>query len=177
MRDSKPQIVNRQISKSANQQIANRKSRLVLLAGALLVLGAVAWGIGWAAHSLFDRWAAPPTTIVEPTVLPPATPTNIFPTVPVEPSLAPPAARPTSTLPPTSTPVPTSTASPTPQIRIYEVPYGQGLAKIAGIVCPALVTYQAREDFARQIQQWNPDKVQNIDHVPAGVELVIPPCP
>lgn len=48
--------------------MANRKSRLILLLGGLALLGAVAWGVGWGARALFDRWAALlPTATAEPT--------------------------------------------------------------------------------------------------------------
>jgi len=157
-------------------QIANCKSRLVLLAGALLVLGMVAWGVGWAAHSLFDRWATRPTERLEPTALPAVTPTPGL-AIPITPSSPSPAEKPASTLLPTSTPRPTLTSSPVPRVRTYVAQPNQGLAKIAGIVCPDLVSYPDRLNFARQIQQSNPDKIQNIDDVPVGVELVIPPCP
>jgi len=84
---------------------------ILLVAGTVLVLGAMAWGIGWAAHSLFDRWAAPmlTATIVSTAALPPVTdnPTGL----PASPPTMIPTQSPTSTFVP-SVPV-TSTAAPT----------------------------------------------------------------
>jgi len=92
-------------------QIANRKSWRALLTVAFLVLGAAAWGIGWVAHSLVDRWAAPmlTATMVSTAALPPVTdnPTGL----PASPPTTIPTQRPTSTFVP-SVPV-TSTAAPT----------------------------------------------------------------
>jgi hypothetical protein len=158
--------------------VANRKSRLILLLGVLVLLGAVAWGVGWGARVFFDRWAAPPpTATAEPTALPMATPADLSPTILAIASPSPLAQQPARTLVSTVTPIPTPVSSPTPQFRTYVTRDGEGLAAIARIVCPNLVTYQDREDFAFQIQHYNPGKIQNIDVVREGIELVIPPCP
>jgi hypothetical protein len=78
----------------------------------------------------------------------------------------------------TSTPLATDAFAPQPTLRTYVVqPVDGGLAAIAGKVCPGLVEYAERLAFAKEIQRLNPDKIQDIDVVPTGIELVIPPCP
>ena len=74
-----------------------------------LVLGGVAWGIGWTAHGLFDRLNAATMETVEPTAVPPTAETR-----PTASPAAPPSATPTQ--PPESRPAPapaTSTPAPT----------------------------------------------------------------
>lgn len=148
-----------------------RLSRLLILIGILAFLGVAAWGVGWGLHSLMDRGAAQSPQATAPTTLVATAMPTVLPAI-ASPS---PVAQPTSTRAPTSTPRPPLT--PTLPPRTYVVQPGQGLARIAGIVCPNLNTYQERLEFAYLIQQHNPGKVLNIDRVSAGVELVIPPCP
>ena len=109
--------------------------------------------------------------------VPMATPADISPTILAIASPSPLAQQPARTLVSTVTPIPTPVPSPTPQFTTYVTRDGEGLAAVAGIVCPKLVIYQERLDFAFQIQQYNPGKIRNIDVVRKGIELVIPPCP
>jgi len=51
--------------------LANPQAQILGFGGALLLLGALAWGIGWAAHGLFERLVAPPDETVGPTSPPP----------------------------------------------------------------------------------------------------------
>jgi hypothetical protein len=144
---------------------------ILIIVAVIIVLGAAAWSVGWAARRLVGPNAAPTPTAMEiATATEQSAPTAI------------PATAAPSTPSPVAddTPRPTSTAKPTPlrpTLRTYTVKQGQGLAEIAGIVCPDLTSYADREKFAYQIQARNPHKVQNIHNVRPGVELVIPPCP
>ena len=89
-------------------QIPSLKSQIVLWVGGLLLLGALAWGIGWTAHGLFDRFA-PPVETVEPTAVPPTVANG-----PTTPPTLPPSATPTQPPESTTAPVPaTSTVVPT----------------------------------------------------------------
>ncbi|MEA3340816.1 MAG: hypothetical protein U9R15_12695, partial [Chloroflexota bacterium] len=67
--------------------LANPKAQILGLGGALLLLGALAWGIGWAAHGLFERASEPPAETGAATS--PAT------QMPAAPPPSPPAATPT----------------------------------------------------------------------------------
>ena len=79
--------------------LSGPKAQVLVLGGALILLGATAWGIGWTAHSLFGRLAAPPEKTPEPT--PPApTMENIPTTSPTPPPES-------ATVPATSTALPT----------------------------------------------------------------------
>jgi hypothetical protein len=150
-------------------QILNSNLQFVLLVAGFLLLGAVAWGVGWTAHAVIDRGPASSPTI-GPTA--PATATSnpvLSDGVTPLPSSTP--------QPPTSTPAPTVVPSPTAGYRTYVVQPGQGLAQVAGIVCPGLDSWQEREAFARRIRQWNLDKIEDVSNVSAGVELALPPCP
>jgi hypothetical protein len=145
---------------------------ILIIVAVIIVLGAAAWSVGWAARRLVGPNAAPTPTAMEiATATEQSAPTAI------------PATAAPSTPSPVAddTPQATSTAMPppplTPPLRTYIVKPGQGLAEIAGIVCPDLTSYADREKFAYQIQARNPNKVQNIHNVRPGVELVIPPCP
>jgi Tfp pilus assembly protein FimV len=140
---------------------------------ALVLLGALAWSVGWVAHSLVSPSRPSPTATATPPALPTSSPT-VAPMPTVEPTQTPPESV-TSTAAPTSTPAPSAT--PTEQYRTYFVQQDQTLAQIAGIVCPNLFSYQKREAFAYQIQQWNPNKIRSIHDIQPGAELVIPPCP
>ena len=88
-------------------------SQVIMFVVGLVVLGALAWGLGWMAHSLFDRGAAPPpTATVEPTT--PLTAAH-SPTPTPPPASPPPATlmQPPdgATSPATSTPAPTEERS------------------------------------------------------------------
>ncbi len=95
-------------------QIPSPQVQIVLWVGGLLLLGALAWGIGWTAHGLFDRLNAVTVETPEPTAVPPTAASS--PTVPpTSPSSA------TPTQPPESTTAPapaTSTAAPTAEHNV-----------------------------------------------------------
>lgn len=90
-------------------QIPKPKVQIVLWVGGLFLLGAIAWGIGWTAHGLFDRPDAVPAATTEPTVPPPTaanSPTATPAPLPPATSTQPPDSR-TTPAPATSTVVPT----------------------------------------------------------------------
>lgn len=111
-----------------------RYFHVVVAVAAMILLGAMAWGIGRGARSLLERQAAPlPTQKASPTSPPKAkaTPTH------------PPASRvptaflstpPTSTLRPTSTPAPTVTPTATPAWETVQA--GEGLYQVCRRHCP-----------------------------------------
>jgi len=109
-------------------QIPKPKAQIALLVGAFLLLAAVAWGIGWAAHGLLDRQTTPPATTAEPAVGAPTSPAL------AATSVQPPAPHPTSTLRPTSTPVPTLVVTPTAEIEIVQ--HEEGLYQVCRRHCP-----------------------------------------
>jgi hypothetical protein len=155
---------------------------ILLWIGGVILLGAVGWGIGWTAHRLLDAREPLPTETARPTVRPSPVPTATLPAPtdaptgvsPGEPTADQPADTPVLT----STPLATSEFAPAPTQRTYVVQAGDGgLAAIAGKVCPNLVEYAERLAFAEEIQKLNPDKIQDIDDISSGIELVIPPCP
>ena len=151
---------------------------ILLWIGGVILLGAVGWGIGWTAHRLLDAREPLPTETPRPTVRPSPVPTATAPAPtgvsPGEPTADQPADTPVLT----STPLVTSEFAPAPTQRIYVVQAGDGaLPKIAGKVCPDLVEYLDRVAFAEEIQKLNSDKIQSVDDISPGMELVIPPCP
>lgn len=79
--------------------LSDPKAQVLVLGGALILLGAMAWGIGWTAHGLFDRFA-PPDETPGPTPPPPTAENRppAFPTPPPE----------SATVPATSTVLPTA---------------------------------------------------------------------
>ena len=150
---------------------------ILLWIGGVILLGAVGWGIGWTAHRLLDAREPPPTETPRPTVQPSPVPTATVP-APTDVSPGEPTAdQPADTPALTSTPLATSEFAPTPTLRTYVVETGDGLAVIAGMVCPDLVEYADRLAFAEEIQKLNSDKIQSVDDISPGMELVIPPCP
>jgi hypothetical protein len=155
---------------------------ILLWIGGVILLGAVGWGIGWTAHRLLDSREPTPTETARPTIQPSPVPTATEPAPTDMPTAISPG-EPTADQPVdapdlTSTPLATSEFAPAPTQRTYIVQAGDGgLALIAGKVCPDLVEYAERVAFAEEIQSLNSDKIQDISVVPAGIELVIPPCP
>jgi len=147
-----------------------RPGHILILVVALVLLGALAWGVGWVAHSLVGRSVQSPTPVATATPTVPTTPVPVVTPTPL------PVAHPTSTPMPTSTPVPTIAPSPTPY-RIYVVQPREGLLAIARKMCPHLRTYQEQYSFAVQIMNANPGIIHNINQVPVGARIVIPPCP
>jgi hypothetical protein len=144
-------------------RLSHLKSPIVLV-GAIILLGAVAWGIGWAAHALFDRPAAPAPTVtmetmetvetMEPTALPVTTltPTAQAPTIPSP-------ATPAGT-PPTSTPAPSPTPSPAKpagEEKWEIVQPGEGLYMVCRRHCPARWPPDDAdlEEYAREVAWLN----------------------
>jgi len=141
---------------------------ILILVVALVLLGALAWGVGWVAHSLVARSAPTSAATMAPPALPAATPTSTAP--------LPTAAHPTSTPRPTSTPAPTITPSPTPAETTYTVtPRDGGLWDVARHAC-ALTDPGEIEVFVERIKERNglygPNPV-----IHPGDVLIIPPCP
>lgn len=151
---------------------------ILLWIGGVILLGVVGWGIGWTAHRVLDAREPTPTATARPTIQPSPVPTATAPAptgVPTGVSLG----EPTADQPVlTSTPLATDEFAPQPTLRTYVVQPGDGgLAAIAGKVCPDLVEYAERLAFAEEIQRLNSDKIQDMNDVSSGIELVIPPCP
>ncbi|MEA3308850.1 MAG: hypothetical protein U9Q70_04975 [Chloroflexota bacterium] len=106
-----------------------RPVHILVFVVALVLLGALAWGVGWAAHSLVggERAAtATPTAILTPSLTVATTPTAGPTQIPAK--LA------TSTPQPTSTPM--STLTPPPVEEWETVRQGEGLYQICRRHCP-----------------------------------------
>lgn len=155
-------------------QSSNPKAQVALLVGTLILLGAVAWGIGWVAHGLFDQRTAPSASTAEPTVeaptLPPLTATSVRSTVP----------HPTSTLRPTSTPAPTLAANPTAEIEIVQ--HGEGVYQVCRRHCPGRWPDDDvppnLEEYAREVARMN-DLRWGVagPRLHEGQVLLMPSCP
>jgi hypothetical protein len=164
-------------------RISDPKSRIVLLAGGIILLGLVAWGIGWGARALLDRPAAQPptptmTARVEPTPFPTATATATA-QVPITPSPIPP----TNTPPSTFTPVPAPTTAPTGPVdegaEAWEVVQpGDGLYMVCRRHCSTRWPPDDAdlEEYAREVAQLNGLLWPNPALSP-GQELRMPRCP
>lgn len=150
-------------------QIPNSKSQIALWAGGLLLLGAVAWGIGWMAHGLFGRTDAPAAERATATSYPAALPTALSP--------VPPAAAPTS-VPPTSTPAPALAPTPAPATEWEFVQPGEGLYQVCRRHCPGRwpPDDQDLEEYAQAVARLNnlswPDPPLD-----QGQKLQMPSCP
>lgn len=145
----------------------------------IVILGAMAWGIGWVAHSLLSQQATPPPMVaVEPTVI---LMTSTF-AAPTSTALAasPLPAGQTGTPRPTSTLRPTVTPSPTPAHAIVQP--GEGLYEICRRHCPNSWPdggiSPGLEEYARDVARinslrwgwWGP-------RLKAGQRLEMPHCP
>lgn len=151
-----------------------RPVHVLVFVVALVLLGALAWGVGWVAHSLVggDRAAVTATvTRAAPTDVPatsPPTPTDVS----------------SATVSPTSTPQPTSTPMPTltlPPVEEGEtVRQGEGLYQICRRHCPgrwpAYGIPPDLEGYARKAAQLNDLRWPN-PVVYKGQKLRMPPCP
>ncbi len=108
-----------QIAGRSRPQTVRIKVRMLLI-GVLIVLGTLAWGIGWMAHSLFDRQTSPPptrpaertegrpTATHSPTATPDLSPGVAFTSSPNGVAFTPGATDAPTLLPATSTPAPTA---------------------------------------------------------------------
>ena len=147
-------------------QIPNSKSPIVLLFGAVLLLGAVAWGVGWAARALRDRQAAPSPTETT------ATPTVLIPLP--SPTL--------TTASSSDIPAPTSTLMPTPtplSVERWEtVQQDEGLYMVCRRHCPGRWPPDDDDliEYAQEVARLNglswPDPPLD-----RGQRLRMPPCP
>ena len=106
-----------------------RAGHILVLVVALVLLGALAWGVGWVAHSLMVQPTPLPAATTTPTVLPTSAPT-VAPILTAEPTQASTESV-TSTPVPTSTPAPTITPSPTPAFILHTVRWGDTLYSLA----------------------------------------------
>ena len=158
-------------------QIGDRRIQILVVGGVLIVLGSLAWGMGWAARSLLTRQAMPlPTATVGTPAPPTATASPVAPT-PAGSLPSPPVVHSTSTPQPTSTPMPTSTPAHASQPKIVKP--GEGLYQVCRRHCPGrwsaddippdLIAY-AKEVARLNRLPWPPELL-------SGQELQMPPCP
>lgn len=147
---------------------------ILIIIAVIIVLGAAAWSVGWAARRLVGPSAAPTTTATE-------TPTE---------QSAPTATPTTSTASPaTSSPIaddtrPTSTAKPAPTAKSTEewetVRSGEGLYQVCRRHCPGKWPQNdvppGLEKYARKTAQLNNLSWPN-PPLSTGQKLRMPPCP
>ena len=105
-----------------NIQTARTGVRVAVLVGAFIALGALAWGIGWVAHGLFDRRASlpppvssestegRPTAMHSPTGSPDPSPSAVYTSSSDNVAFTPGATDAPTPVPATSTPAPTTGA-------------------------------------------------------------------
>jgi hypothetical protein len=153
------------------------KAQTLRLWGLLILLGAVAWVVGWGTRALFDNQNVTlPAGPGEPTIsLPEAiTPLTSVPTI--SPTLA--VGSPTNNSVPTSTPAPTLTPSPTEEWETVQA--GDGLYQVCRRHCldrwPNNDVPQDLEEYARQVAELNGLHWPNPDVYP-DQGLRMPPCP
>lgn len=152
--------------------MSGARSRGVLFVLMLVLVGALAWGVGWVAHGTLDRQAVPsPTATVRPT----ATATSGSP-----PTIAPspsPEVKPPGTLRPTSTPLPTLTPAPTLAWEVVQ--RGEGLYQVCRRHCPgrwpAYGVPSDLDNYAREVARLN--RLTWPPHLYPGQKLQMPPCP
>ena len=149
--------------------LANPKAQILVFGGALALLGALAWGIGWVAHGLFERASEPPAETAAAT-----SPTAQTPTAPPS---SPPAVTPTSASQPTSTPAPT--LAPTLPVEEWEsIQPGEGLLKVCRRHCPG--RWPSDEaglmEYAQEVARLNNLPWPN-PQLNQGQRLRMPPCP
>lgn len=171
----------------------SRPIRAFMLVLVLMLLGGLAWGAGWAAHSLLDLSTAElPKATAEPASLPmatssPATPpltATSFPATPL--TMAPPTIPPLSasgTPRSTSTPVPTLASTPTKAWTWETVRQRDTLYRICRRHCQGKWRSSAvppdLEEYAREVAELNgliwlrP----NGPRLYVGQELRMLPCP
>lgn len=163
---------------SRKLQIADRRIQILGLVSVLIVLGSLAWGIGWAARGLLNRQATPPpTATVLPTALPPTTVTPTTSAVPTARADFPssPTVRPTST----AVAVPaTATAIPIPENRIEIMVFkatDRGLYDVVRRACGLSRDYVlAPSDGIVQETRWlNGFTVEN-PRISAGKKIKVP---
>jgi hypothetical protein len=153
------------------------KSQIALLVGALIVLGAMAWGAGWGAHFLLDRQTTRPTT--EPTLAPAA-----LPSVAHSPTDTPsPSSTPAATQPQTSTPLPTAATSPTAEHNVKAlsvIASDRGLYDVVRRACglPKSHIFRQSEEIVQETWRLNGFVVENPD-IHLGQEIQVPTylCP
>jgi hypothetical protein len=166
-------------------KIPDPKSQILLLAGGVILLGIVAWGIGWGAHALLDHPAAQPSSTPMGTaaIQPAATsvPTARVLMTPSSSDLNNPPS-PTAPLPPTYTPAPSptlpSTPAPVEQEEWATVQAGEGLYMVCRRHCPARWPPDDAdlEEYARSVGALN-DLTWPDPALTPGDLLRMPPCP
>ncbi len=162
-----------------------RLRRVLILVVALVLLGALAWGVGWIAHSLVSRPTPPPlaatATATATPALAVATATEVPATsAPAPTPVSPAAVPPTSTPAPTSTPMPTLTPTPTEEWEIVQL--GEGLYQVCRRHCPGRWSGSGKpsslDKYAREVARmnglrwgwWGPKLHE-------GQALLMPACP
>ena len=155
-----------------------RAGHILMLVVALVFLGALAWGVGWVAHSLMVRPTTSPTPTAAPT-LAVATATGVPATlVPTPMTVSPVAMPPVSTQAPTSTPMPT--LAPTPTEEWETVQSGEGLYQVCRRHCPGRwLDYGVPPDlmdYAGEVAQLNGLPGSNPTVYP-DQKLRMSPCP
>jgi len=155
-----------------------RPIHVLVFVVALVLLGALAWSVGWVAHSLVGGGRAAATATVTATVTG-ATPTDVPATpAPTPTDVSPAAVTPTSTPQPTSTPMSTLTLPPVEEWET--VRQGEGLYQICRRHCPgrwpAYGIPPDLEGYARKVAQLNGLRWPNpVMH--KGQKLRMPLCP
>lgn len=115
---------------TSRRRISGPRARLLVLAAVLALSAVGAWGMGWLAHGVFDRWpgqlptAEVGSTVVRAEISPPTAPVSI----------AVPSSLPTSVPRPTSTPMPTPASAPAETWDT--VGRGEGLYQVCRRHCP-----------------------------------------
>jgi hypothetical protein len=165
-------------------QLPSSRSQVLLLIGGVVLLGLVAWGIGWGVHALLDRPAAqPPSTPMGTAAIQPAATSAPTAQVLTTPSPANYTSLPSPTAPPpTSTPTPSPTPppalAPVEQEEWETVQAGEGLYMVCRRHCPAHWPPDDAdlEAYARSVAELNglpwPDPALS-----PGELLRLPPCP
>ncbi len=156
--------------------MARRGLHIAMWIGGLALLGAMAWGVGWGAHALLDRWGALPAGMAETTASPMITATPVTP--PAVASLLP------TVKPPTSTPYPTSTLMPThtPVPRVI-VQAGEGLYAVCRRHCPGRWPGDSvppeLDRYAHEVARINGIRWprRGEPRLEVNQELTMPPCP
>lgn len=159
------------------RRISGPRARLLVFAVVVALLAVGAWGMGWLAHRLFDRWPGQlPTAEIGSTAVRAET---SLPTSPV--SVTVPSSLPTSAPRPTSTPMPAPASA---SAETWEtVGRGEGLYQVCRRHCPGRWSVDdAPGDlvrYAREVARLN-GLIWRYPHGPIvrfGQELRMPSCP
>ena len=154
--------------------MANTKIQIILCTGGLILLGVIAWSIGWAAHSLLDRPDPLPTERTEAT---PSIPTHGPTHGPTLSPTSPPAA--TLTQPPAATVAPaTSTPAPTEERRVemmIVMASDRGAYDVVRRACGLPRNYVLRSDDEIVQETWQSNGfVEENPEISNGQEIQVP---